>query len=206
MRVVKLGGSLLDFEDLVPALRRWLGVQPETVTLLVVGGGRLADCIRDYDRLHGLDPEAAHNLAIRAMTLNAQAMVSLLPEAVLLPPLGEREQWHTSPEPRLVILEPESFLEELEVSHGVQVPRDWSLTSDSIAAEAAGAFGAEELVLLKSRLPAPPGTVQSAVAEGYVDELFPKFVDLDWYHIRCVNLRDPEFPQRALYARRWFAK
>ena len=54
--VIKVGGSLFDRPDLGPRLRRWLDANAPWETILVPGGGRLVDVIRDLDRIHGLGP------------------------------------------------------------------------------------------------------------------------------------------------------
>src|SRR5690349_6972038 len=80
-RVVKLGGSLLDDPRLVERLRQWLSLQSPAATAIIVGGGVLADCIRAADRVHQLTPASAHWLAIGCMSLTAQLLTNLLPEA-----------------------------------------------------------------------------------------------------------------------------
>jgi aspartokinase-like uncharacterized kinase len=192
MRVVKLGGSLLDFEGLVPALRRWLAAQPPMANLLVVGGGKLADGIREADRLHKLEVETAHDLAMGAMALAARLVEALLPEAALLPVSEDAELMLPSADRGLAILEPESFLRGLERYLDVRLPHDWSLTSDSISAEAAKEFGAEELVLLKSRVPSLPATLASVSQEGYVDAMFASCARRAGLRIRCVDLRSAD--------------
>ena len=39
VRIVKVGGSLLDFPQLVPSLERFLGCQSPAATVMVCGGG-----------------------------------------------------------------------------------------------------------------------------------------------------------------------
>lgn len=57
--VCKLGGSLLDWSGLPGALT-WLEQQwPEQSLVLVVGGGQIADVVRQWDRLFRLGEERA---------------------------------------------------------------------------------------------------------------------------------------------------
>ncbi|MEM7558752.1 MAG: hydantoinase/oxoprolinase family protein, partial [Planctomycetota bacterium] len=49
VRVVKVGGSLLDIPNLGDRLASWLSQQPRAVSLFVVGGGGLVDAVRDLD-------------------------------------------------------------------------------------------------------------------------------------------------------------
>jgi hypothetical protein len=46
IRVVKLGGSLLDLEELPERLTRWIAAQRAMASVMVVGGGWLADALR----------------------------------------------------------------------------------------------------------------------------------------------------------------
>jgi hypothetical protein len=212
LRVVKLGGSLLDFDALVPALRSWLAGQPAMTTVMVVGGGSLADAIRDAHVRQPLDDEAAHWLCIRLLGVTAELVARLLPEARLIPRLGELFVGRTSvrsgglksalqqeggPRPRdagLWILEPESFLRDEELRIGAKpLPHTWGVTSDSIAARLAVALEATELVLLKSRLP-DGAEIGEAVRTGYVDAYFSRAV-VGTRAVRCVNLRAVGFPQ-----------
>ena len=88
-RVIKLGGSLLEYGDLVGELRRWLAAQSPAQNLLVVGGGAMADAVRRADRLHGLGETAAHWLCVRAMGVNSRLIAALLPEADYVTSLDE---------------------------------------------------------------------------------------------------------------------
>ena len=78
--VVKLGGSLLDDGHLARRLRAWLQSQGNGPMVLIVGGGSAADWIREAERVHKLSVEAAHRMAIRAMSFNTQLVREMLPE------------------------------------------------------------------------------------------------------------------------------
>jgi 5-(aminomethyl)-3-furanmethanol phosphate kinase len=192
LRVVKLGGSLLDLPDLIERLRRWLASQGVTANVLLIGGGRLVDVLRDYDVLHSLNDGQAHWLAIRAMQLQARMIASLLPEAT----------WFDGP-PRqrmdpLAILDPFRFLQIADRQHpSGPLPQSWNVTSDSIAARAADLLGADELVLLKSALPLQGATREAAMTAHYVD---PHFLEASrpLQRIRCVDLRDDSFREISL--------
>ena len=192
-RVVKLGGSLLDLPDLAARLRHWLQRQSEMCTLLVAGGGRLADVLRDADRLHRLGEKASHWLCIRAMTIHAEMLAALLPEAQLLVSIAE---WRSRPA-TLSILDPWVFLREEERRFpGPTLPESWQATSDSIAARIALCVDAAELVLLKSKLPQHKATLSGAAAAGFVAPLLPQFGS-GLPAIRSVNLRSDEFLEIA---------
>ena len=83
IRVIKLGGSLLDWPGLAAAFRKWRALQTPMCDLVVVGGGELVESIRRFDVAHGLCEQEAHWLAIDAMSVSARLVAALLPEAKL---------------------------------------------------------------------------------------------------------------------------
>src|SRR5262245_12994286 len=84
IRVVKVGGSLLDWSLLPPALQAWEADQPQGLNVLIVGGGALADAIRQADRLFNLGAEAAHWLCVDAMSITAPLLHAILPDSELI--------------------------------------------------------------------------------------------------------------------------
>lgn len=195
LRVVKLGGSLLGYDELVSALQRWLAAQPPGRSVLIVGGGRLADVIRDADARFGLGEENAHWLCVRLLGVTAQWIATLLPEAEHVTEM-ERLREHLQA-PGCSVLEVESFLREIEPHWSHEpLPHDWAVTSDSIAARVAEFLAAEELVLLKSTLPIGR-TRRQAVEESYVDEHFARAARR-LGRVRCADLRTPGFPECLL--------
>jgi aspartokinase-like uncharacterized kinase len=122
LTVVKVGGGVGD--DALPSLCAAIGELGRRHELLVVpGGARFADAVRDADRRFGLSAEAAHRMAILGMEQFGWLLSELIPQTRVLLPAGLP-------------------LDDLPVS--------WQVTSDSIAAWVAHRTGAGRLVLLKA--------------------------------------------------------
>jgi aspartokinase-like uncharacterized kinase len=184
--VVKVGGSLYDWPDLGPRLRRWLDAHAPRETILVPGGGPTAEVIRTLDRTHHLGEEAAHWLALRALAINAELLAALLPGACVIdgPDLAELV-WEQGRRP---VLDAFAFCESDEADSG-RLPHTWAVTSDSVAARLAVVAGATELVLLKSAAP-PPSDVAAWAEVGYVDLWLPRVLADTWIRVQAVDLRN----------------
>jgi aspartokinase-like uncharacterized kinase len=202
VRVIKLGGSLLDWPDWPSAFRRWRRGQPAAADVMVVGGGAFVERLRELDRMHGLSAEAAHWLAIRAMSLTARLAAELLPEAKLekgIRTILARDKNSSDPfsgaensSHAFFVVDVGEFLRS-EIAAADALPASWDVTSDSIAARVARTLDADELVLLKSLLPECPARQEALAACGYVDAYFPRAAR--GLRVRCVNLRDEKFGQ-----------
>ena len=177
VRVIKVGGSLLQWPQVAPAMRRWLGEQPAMTSLVVTGGGALADEVRQMDRRFRLAVETSHRLAVETMAVYAHLLSALLPEARRVALSQSHPHYESLDDGGLWIVEPIDFVQRVQSeAAGRALPVGWHVTSDSIAARLAELFDATELVLLKSTLPAMPGgaTRQSATVAGLVDPYFPE--------------------------------
>jgi len=167
--IVKVGGSLFDLPGLGPRLRSWLATLGTAQVLLVPGGGAAADVIRTLDRLHDLGEEAAHWLALRALSLNAAVLQAILPRSQIL------ENWNDLPalwrRGVTAILDGFRFARADEDNVG-HLPHCWQATSDALAARVAVVAQARELILLKS-VTIPEGMSWSEAARrGRVDATF----------------------------------
>jgi aspartokinase-like uncharacterized kinase len=198
VRVVKVGGSLLDWPPLATVLPAWLVRQPPAWNVLIAGGGELADAIRRLDAAHALGDEAAHWLCIDALQITARLLAAILgatEPANSLEDLPALQASAVQP----VIFDPGEFLRHRESQlPGQTLPRDWSVTSDSIAARISHALAADELVLLKSREP-PAEDWRELARAGYVDEHFPRAA-ARLARVRLVNLRGAGRPPTAASA------
>jgi aspartokinase-like uncharacterized kinase len=208
VRVAKVGGSLFDYEDLVPSLRKWLALQPPLATVLIAGGGPFADAIRAVDARFGLGEEASHWLCVRALGVSARLLAALLPEAKFagegvgslvrrLETVAMKAALGESDSRPFYVLDPETFLCSEEPLLANPLPHTWSVTSDSIAARLAEALGAQELVLLKSSFGFAVSDIHAAAEAGFVDAEFPRAA-ATLQRVRAVNLRDERFAETRL--------
>src|SRR5262249_29402905 len=152
--VVKVGGSLSDLPDLGSRLVAWLRTLAAP-TLLVPGGGAMADLVRDFDRCHNLGEAISHDLALRSLTMKAWVLAALLRRTALdnVPVCNPL----TSPlTDRVNLLDAHAFWVSDACTNPGALPACWDATSDSVAARAAVVLGASELVLLKSVTIAQP--------------------------------------------------
>jgi aspartokinase-like uncharacterized kinase len=192
VRVVKVGGSLFDWPELPDALRSWLAREPPALNVLLAGGGELAEAIRRADATLHIGEEAAHWLCIDALSITARLLAGLIGgEWFLVHKLAVLKERIAVGSRETVVFDPREFLVHDEPGlPGEALPRNWSVTSDSIAARLAVLIGAEELVLLKSA-DAPPSLLLSDFATaGYVDRYFPQAMAEAKVRLSMLNLRN----------------
>lgn len=217
LRVIKVGGSLLQWSEVADAFRRWLTGQSAMTNLLVVGGGVLADEVRAMDQRFQVSAETSHRLAVEAMAINSHLLQALLQVArplFLSEYVGGLDTSRTAPavhaglteaspslcDGGLWIIEPVDFMRHVEVmAEGQSLPIGWHVTSDSIAARVADVVHAKELVLLKAALPETTRICSrgDAATAGFVDQYFADAA-ARLVHIRAVNLRDALFAECPL--------
>lgn len=182
MRVVKLGGSLAGSRELPLWLRACVAVGGGT-TVLVPGGGRWADEVRDAQLREGFDDATAHRLALRAMERYGRHLVALQPGIV---PVAGLQAMRLALSQGLV---PVWMPHDMVVAEPA-IPQSWEMTSDSLAAWLAGQLAAGELLLVKS-LDAidPRATVAQMAERGWVDACFPHYAAGD-FRIRLLGKSD----------------
>jgi 5-(aminomethyl)-3-furanmethanol phosphate kinase len=172
--VVKVGGSLFDWPELGPRLHEWLRTLAPAQILLVPGGGATVNAVRDLDHSHNLGEEASHWLALRALTLNAHFLATVLASlrATVVADFQQCQRAWTREE--LPILDAFEFAR-MDESHPDHLPHLWSASSDSVAATVAVRIKAQRLVLLKSK-EVPDGDDWMNPDLALVDPIFPGLV------------------------------
>lgn len=188
---------MFDLPDLALRIQAVLAQRSGWQVLLIPGGGAAADVVREWDRMHHLGEDRAHELAVESLSLGAALLRELLPSAVLVADRpAAAAAWNAQ---RLPILSVAPFLraEERGTASAERLPHTWDVTSDSIAAWIAARWPAQELVLLKSvASPAAGARLCSAAADpacrsstAAVDPCFarlaPALASIGW-----ANLRD----------------
>jgi len=197
-RVIKLGGSMLDWQGFPDALQAWCARQEPMASVVIVGGGELVEAIRRLDRTHELSEGTSHWLAVKTLSVTARLAADLTAGAIMRQRLDEVDWTDGS---RLQILDVLEFMQE-DARSDDPLPETWEVTTDSIAARAAQRLRARELVLLKSALPNvdESGGVEDLAAAGYVDGYFPRCLP-ETMRLRVVNLRSDGFDEIRLRER-----
>lgn len=192
LRIVKLGGSLLDFPELPHAFSQWYRAQRPAQTVVIAGGGAWVESVRETQRRFPLSDAFCHDLSVGLLKTTAQLVASLLRKPCGAQWVGEwealRDRLDTESAFNPLVFAPDGFLMQIEPTMPApRLPRDWRSTSDSIAARLATCLDARELVLLKS-CPRPRGDLHELARVGFVDRVFPR-VARSVRAIRFVNLR-----------------
>lgn len=162
---IKFGGSLLTRPDWPERLKS-LVLAVDGPWCLVVGGGPVVEGLRTLDAACRQPAERMHRLAIRGMGITARLVAETLGFPLL-------------PDPRAAastsgVIAADTWLEQALLDN---LPADWSVTSDSIAAVVAATIR-QPLLLAKSVPPPgksvpPPGKSVAALGD-YVDPHFAR--------------------------------
>ncbi len=203
MRVVKVGGSLLSGFDLQTHLAQWLLEQPTCPTLVVVGGGELADAVRALDQRYGLSSECAHFQAIRAMQVNSYVLCQLCPSLVWIERVRDWQARRSESR-----REKASWIRNSScdtTSRGCRAIDSLAAGTSPVTVSPRGSavvVEATELVLIKSTLPGPSPpelTFRQAAKTGFVDQHFCVAAH-SIERICAVNLRCRGRPELRLVA------
>jgi len=166
--VLKLGGSLAESGRLRAALA--LVKRARRPVVVVPGGGPFADAVREMQAALRFSDEIAHDMALLAMHQMAEAMIALEPRLVAADTLvGMARAWRRG---RIPVWLPTKLC-----AGDRRIPRDWSITSDGLAARLAERLGDVELVVLKSRKVSSNASAKALARRGIVDPVFPVIVE-----------------------------
>ena len=157
-------------------------------------GGALADVVRDWHHRLPLDEEAAHQLAVQTLSINADLLTRLLPDGRKVDLVSSKADTLSSAD--IVVLDPSRLLERLEQLDPESCPpHNWNVTSDSLAAWVALQIRADRMILLKS-VASPQGrTLVDVMQIGWIDPYFPGIAGrvprVDWCNLRNGHQIDP---------------
>lgn len=177
-RIIKIGGSMLLRDNLASAVNQWLTAHPADQTMIIVGGGKLIDAVRELDQQHTMPPQQTHWICVDLLTATACFAADVLG----WPLIKTEQEWKeilqlkkTFPSSQLpTVITPAVFYNKSTSVSDTQIPHDWRTTTDSIAALLAHQVDADELVLLKSCSIDPQMSLVQLAEAGIVDEALPK--------------------------------
>lgn len=196
--VVKLGGSLLAWPELPARLNNVLQQNfcGQRIAFLV-GGGKTADLVREWDQLHVIGEEPAHQLAIESLSLNERLLCKLVPQFVRVTSIGDlRRSLDAGVVP---VISAVDFLSHVEASALVpELPHSWDVTSDSIALAVARLLRSKRLTLFKSCDADSINSLEDLSRAGLVDRHFPILYSalsenqrpvIEWLNLRAKRPR-----------------
>ena len=140
--VVKVGGSLAeDPELLINLCTRLSGLAKSYELVVVPGGGRFADVVRDSDKRFNLSSEISHRMAILGMDQFGLLLAQITPNSCATFLLDDAKQLSATEVVPVFLPSRLMFKED-------PLENSWDVTSDSIAAYVASRLQAAKLVLV----------------------------------------------------------
>jgi len=142
VEVVKVGGSLAEDSVSLIALCEELGALAKSYRMLVVpGGGKFADVVREFYRNFGLSDTVAHKMAILSMDQFGLFLSSITPNSQTTYFLEKAEGLSSTG--ILPIILPSNLMFQKD-----PLKPSWDVTSDSIAVYIASLLLAKKLILV----------------------------------------------------------
>ncbi|MDW3094949.1 MAG: amino acid kinase [Gammaproteobacteria bacterium] len=137
MIIIKIGGSLYSSSYLKEWCDQLAGIKVPII--IVPGGGPFADQVRDVDNKWHLSDNTAHNMAVMGMQQFGCLLININNK---LSPLESSNN--------LFADKPYVWLPYQDLSTECDYPRNWQITSDSLAVWLACKMSASHLCLVKS--------------------------------------------------------
>jgi hypothetical protein len=139
--VIKIGGSLAEDPAALRALCNRLGEIAKKYRIVVVpGGGKFADVVREFDRRYAVSPDISHRMAILGMDQFGLLLSQIIPNSCATYLLNDAKQLS---EIRVVPI----FLPTRLMFQEDPLESSWDVTSDSIAAYVASRLHADKVIL-----------------------------------------------------------
>ena len=139
--VIKVGGSLSeDPEELIALCTKLSGLAKNYKLVVVPGGGRFADAVRDSDKRFKLSNEISHRMAILGMDQYGLLLSQITPNSCATFVLSDAKQLSETGVAPIFLPSRLMFKED-------PLKNSWEVTSDSIAAYVASRLQAVKVIL-----------------------------------------------------------
>ena len=169
--VIKIGGSFINtakrkkLKEIVKVIENQAAAAKNIKLIIVNGGGKAADLVRQFDNVCKIAPKNAHFAAISAVELNAYLLSDFFSEFSFF-------SQNLSLNKKINIFLPLDYYKEID-----PLPNSWQVTSDTMALETAKRFKVDKLILLKQK-ELLKNKFSSSRADklseaGIIDEYFP---------------------------------
>lgn len=168
--VIKIGGSLQGSEILPEVCEKISYLASQNSFIVVPGGGRGADLVRELQKKHGLSEKTSHFMAVKSMEIYGLLLGEFLPGLSFVENLEDLEGGSI-------------FLPFKPVWGSGELEFSWKVTSDSIAAWSCGKAGYSNLILVKK--------VDGISNNGLISNLTTS--ELKNMHQTVVDSKLPEF-------------
>jgi aspartokinase-like uncharacterized kinase len=140
--VIKIGGSLAEDPERLKALCHKLSELTKKYAIIVVpGGGRFADVVRDFDQRFGLSSGVSHRMAILGMDQFGLLLSGVMPNSRVFRQFDDVKEPF---EAEIVSI----FLPSRLMFEEDPLVNSWDVTSDSIATYIAGRLLARKVILV----------------------------------------------------------
>lgn len=172
--IVKIGGSIVENDRIGGALD--IVARASRRLVIVPGGGVFADTVRRAQADYQFSDEAAHRMSILAMHQTAELLMDMQPRLMGADSVATmRALWRKG---KLPVWLPHKMCD-----GDNEIPANWSITSDGLAARLAERLRCSHVVLVKSCNVAEGASAFDLAREGIVDPIFAAIATraaLDW--------------------------
>jgi 5-(aminomethyl)-3-furanmethanol phosphate kinase len=211
--VIKVGGSLAETPEVLRSLCVELyQIAKEYAFVVVPGGGRFADAVREFDKKYTLPSVVSHRMAILAMDQYGLLLSHLIPESCCFN--GFKEVKSIKEDKKVPVFLPSKLM-----FHDDSLEASWDVTSDSIAAYIAHRLDAERVILVTdvngvfTKDPKKFGDAKlmsevsvkellSYTKRTSVDKFLPKYLSKNPIDCYVVNGKHPERIKAVLSGRK----
>ena len=140
--VIKVGGSLAEDPAALRALCTKLGeIAKKHMILVVPGGGKFADVVREFDQQFALSCNVSHRMAILGMDQFGLLLSQIIPNSCTTYSLSDAKQLSESKSAPIFLPSRLMFQED-------PLENSWTVTSDSIATYIASRLRVSKVVLV----------------------------------------------------------
>ena len=172
LTIVKLGGSLMGSPELSLWLNSLETASKQENIVIVPGGGKFADSIRNKQKQYHFSDVAAHKMAMLAMCQYAFFLKDMNDKLFFVE--SENEISANLGKKLPLLWMPYSLIK----GENTELEASWNVTSDSIAAWLAQKLEADKLILVKSKeLSSDKSEIKNHIKNNDLDSFFKNIIN-----------------------------